>query len=191
MLRRVATRYVVGVTALALLFNCCAAKAQGGSTPDTALSETRVFVNQSCPSSQVAATSAGPLLIALATALLPKVIDFGVSYASRALQNQADEEKAKNKAVQAGGLGWLPGFYQHQVVNGKPSVVSGVETKCLVVVRGSFAGDRAKSKPCSGYPQSLSAACDWLRTNGVSEVGIYLESQFVLSDDGASFRLQP
>ena len=93
--------------------------------------------------------------------------------------------------MQAGGLGWLPGFYQHQVVNGKPSVVSGVETKCLVVVRGSFAGDRVKSKPCSDYPQSPSTACDWLRTNGVNEVGIYLEAQFVLSDDGASFRLQP
>ena len=86
MLRRVSTRCVVGVMALALPFNCCAAKEQGSTTPDTALSETRVFVNESCPSSQVAGTAAGPLLIALATALLPKVIDFGVSYASRALQ---------------------------------------------------------------------------------------------------------
>lgn len=56
MVRRVCTHCVVYGTAFALLLNC-SARAQGvtATTPDTALWETRVFVNDGCPTTQVTA----------------------------------------------------------------------------------------------------------------------------------------
>jgi hypothetical protein len=166
------------------------------STPGQAqrLWETRVL-NDRCPTEPPPDNA--PLLLALGTFLIPKLVDFGVSLANQSLQNKKAEETAKNDDRFADGVGVVEAFYEDREFQGKPITHPALDKKCMIVVRGDFG--RPDSTPfdtekCNKFKEAgleKQNSCDWLRKIGVSDIGIYMEAKYVFSEDALSFRLQP
>jgi len=163
-----------------------------------ALWETRVF-NTKCPTdAEGSGTALAPLLIALGTLLLPKLVDFGFSLANQTLQAKKVEEQSKNDVRLADGVGIVSSFYEAREDEGQPKITPYLNRQCLVVVRGNFTSpDKSDYKPdrCTKLFKAAGlegkTSCNWLRAQGVDELGIYLEARYIFSDDSTNFRLAP
>lgn len=169
--------------------------------------ETRVFVADDCPTNDAPAPAIAPLLLTILSFLIPKAIDFGLSYANASLQQKKEEEQKKNEERSADAVGTYRAFYGDvQVIEGgkkRPATALALQDKCLVVLRANFS--RIKATPpndCDQFAHSqlrAAKACKWLHDRGVypSEsssskgIGIYLEAKFAFSPDKLNFRLQP
>ncbi|WP_315827847.1 hypothetical protein [Bradyrhizobium sp. SZCCHNG3015] len=169
--------------------------------------ETRVFVADDCPTNDAPAPSIAPLLLTILSFLIPKAVDFGLSYANASIQQKKEEEQKKNEERSADAVGTYRAFYGDvQITEGgkkRPATALALQDKCLVVLRANFS--RIKATPpndCDQFSHSqlkAAKACQWLHDRGVypSEsssskgIGIYLEAKFAFSPDKLNFRLQP
>jgi hypothetical protein len=170
----------------------------GARSQQRALWETRVY-NDRCPTDPAAAPAIAPLLLAVGSFLIPKLIDWGLSVANQGLQAKKEEELKKNDERNADGIGLIDGFYAayEDKDTKKPVAIPALAGQCLVVVRGKFGPpdespfSSAKCDKFKGAQLEKKESCDWLRLKGVTDVGIYLEARYVFSKDALNFRLEP
>jgi hypothetical protein len=183
--------------------------ATSGWCQDGELWETRVFIADECPTAPSETVRLAPLLLAALNFVIPKVVDFGISYANASLQSKKEEEQKKNEERYADAVTTYDGFYLAlEVPDGatkKPDVVLALENKCLVVLRGNFTSVKATPDfpdDCAQFKQEglrVAKACKWLHERGIYPssspatrgIGIYLEAKFVFSPDRQNFRLEP
>jgi hypothetical protein len=172
----------------------------------TSIWETRVFIHDWCPTEkppdEATPAAFGGVLLSAFTFLLPKLVDFGLSFVNKHLQEKKKEEEEKNNARSTSGVTAEPGFYRLQGST-DPKLELLLKDRCLVLVRGNFGKPtNVPGNDCAQFKQAAFRtphACEWLQKQGVygstggdeGAVGIYLEAKTVFSEEGTSFRLQP
>ncbi|MEJ8476982.1 hypothetical protein [Roseibium algae] len=129
----------------------------------------------------------GTLFGSLAAIFIPKIIDKGVEFTSRAVAKAAADKVSTTEATLA-----VDGFYQI----GKDGRVSPyIKNKCLVFVRGRF-GDRGSDAAVSYFTKRNNDNAEIARefvndVSLVSEPGIYAEYWISFSPDNSNMRLIP
>jgi hypothetical protein len=203
------TKLVSCVVVLSLVIPVSVSSVQAQTTHKT-IWETRVFVEPRCPTEppQQNQLVFAPLLIAVLGFLIPKVIDFGVSFAQKALQAKAQEEQDKNKPIVTGAVGAADNFYKFYQkaasagVDAQPVVELALNESCVVVMRANFGQpSQVPANDCQKFKSPAlkkEDTCEWLHrhgvygsSNGENAVGIYLEAKLKFSEERSSFRLQP
>jgi hypothetical protein len=166
--------------------------------------ETRVFINDWCPTEAPPPPVPGglpALLLSILTFLIPKVVDFGLSFANAHIQEKKKEEEEKNQPKSTSALAAADGFYRLEGGT-QPKMALVMKDQCIVFVRGNFGKSTPAPNDCPQFKQAAlrqAHTCRWLHEKGVypsttgsdGAVGIYLEAKLVFSEEGTSFRLQP
>lgn len=136
--------------------------------------DARVFVAPTCP---VSGSGPEAVPIALAAAVLPKLIETTVDYTAAALKVASEKEDSVQTAATS------TEFYSFD--NGKINPSSAIG--CVVVISGDFG--EASQNADFGVFKPVRAAIEDLGLSG--EPKLYLEANIGYSKDRSSFRLQP
>lgn len=175
---------LIALTSLALS-GCANTGAEVSASPEIGPALSRVIVSQTCiqDESNVARPEVAPIVLALASALLPKAIDASVGLLGVAIQRAGEAQREPILSATTGAMGY--GLSKSSTLSVNPDL------GCLILARGRFnsKGDKFSDPH---WTASATKTDDLKERLGINEdPDFYLEARFFVSDDHRSLRLEP